>query len=369
MIPKPGKKEKRPLGVGAPREKIVQKGIQIILEAIYEPKFLDCSHGFRPGRSTHSALKLLHLKAHHHSWVIQGDISKCFDKIPHQVIIDLLKKDIKCDKLLAVILKSLKGGYQDPDTKGRIVKTEIGTPQGSVVSPLLANIVLHELDKYVMEEIVATNTVGRRRRTNPVYNKIAVIRDPRKKYSYEATPQERKDALDLMRRVPRMDPYDPNYRRAMYVRYADDFVVLFEGPKAEAEIIKQKIGSFLAHNTGLELNDAKTVITNVKEGFKFLGATIVKPQETGSRSKHRSLSGAHITMRANVRARVNAPMKKLIEDLIKVGFAGRDSRQAVVAKPMTSMVNQDHATLLQFYNSKINGILNYYSFAANRSKL
>lgn len=117
MIPKPGKRERRPLGVGNPRDKIVQKGLRIVLEAIYEPKFYDCSHGFRPQRSTHSALRQLHLRSHHFTWVIQGDISKCFDTIPHRKIMDILKRRIICDKFLTMIQKSLKAGYRIPQTK------------------------------------------------------------------------------------------------------------------------------------------------------------------------------------------------------------------------------------------------------------
>lgn len=162
----------------------------------------------------------------------------------------ILKEQIRCDKLLTIISKALKVGYKDPDTN-QIVKTDIGTPQGSVLSPLLANVVLHEMDKYIMEEVVEKNTIGKRRRTNPEYNKIAVVRDPRKKYYHEVTPEERREALNKLsnpgplRTIPRMDPLDPNYRRAMYVRYADDFVILFEGPKETALTIKEDVGNFL----------------------------------------------------------------------------------------------------------------------------
>jgi len=370
MIPKPGKKERRPLSVGAPREKIIQKGIQIILEAIYEPTFLDCSHGFRPDRSTHSALKILHLKAHQHTWVIQGDISKCFDRIPHSVIMKVLGEKIKCERLLALISKALKAGHIDPESKRHIRSTE-GTPQGSGISPLLANMVLHILDVFV-NQMVEENTTGKRRKTNPEYNKmclwLAVIRDPRKRYYWEATAAERKEALKKMMSIPRMDTRDPDYRRAMYVRYADDFVFLLEGPKEEAVKIKERIKDFLMKELGLELNDQKTLITHIGEGFNFLGANVKSLPHTGFRARA-SKHGPGITMRAHVRARVNAPTKILMEKLIKLGFAKRDSNKQILAKPMTKMVNHDHSTIIQFYNTKITGILNYYSFASNRSEL
>lgn len=164
-----------------------------------------------------------------------------------------------------------------------------------------------------------------------------------------------------------MDTADPNYRRAMFVRYADDFVFLLESPKEVAGKIKERIKIFLMEELGLELNDQKTAITHIGEGFQFLGANVKSLPHTGFRavSKH----GPNITMRAHVRARVNAPTKTLMEKLIKAGFAKRDSNKLINAKPMTSMVNHDHSTIIQFYNTKINGILNYYSFASNRSSL
>lgn len=365
MIPKPGKKEERPLGVGAPREKIIQKGMQIILETIYEPEFLDCSHGFRPNRSTHSALRPLYLKGHQHTWVIQGDISKCFDRIPHLVIMDLIKNKIVCDRFLSLVYQALKVGFLDPKTK-RVTVSKIGTPQGSVLSPLLANIVLHELDKYIIETIIPENTKGKRRRTNPEDNAFAYVRDPK---NSKSTIEERLEALKIMRNTPRMDVSDPNFRRSMYIRYADDFVYLFEGPKKEASDIKEKLIFFLQDRIGLELNTGKTIVSHMNEGLYFLGAHIKTLKNVDFRMKTRTVKGTPITMRANVRARVNMPTKLLIEKLIKGGFAHRNQLGKVLAKPMTNMVNLDHATIIQFYNSKIHGMLNYYSFAGNRIEI
>lgn len=368
-IPKPGKSEKRYLGVGSPREKIVQKGLQVILNAIYEPIFLNCSHGFRENRSTHSALKSLHLKAHHHSWVVQGDISKCFDKIPHRVIMERVKEKVKCEKILQLIISILRAGYIDTEHNNKWIRSKEGTPQGSVLSPLLANIVLHELDTYVEAVLAKEYNRGVRRRTNPEYNKIAVIRDPRKPYYHQHTPEERRLALEKLRGIPRNDMKDPNYRRIMYVRYADDFVVLLAGPKEEAMIIKEEIKEFLKIYIGLELNDQKTLVTNVKEGFEFLGAKITKVKPTDFVSKYHTTERKQVTMRPNVRARVNAPTKKLLDKLIKVGIARITSRGEIVGNPMTSLVNLDHATIIQYYNSKMYGVINYYTFAGNRTEL
>lgn len=358
LIPKLGKKEQRPLGVGAPREKIVQKGLQIILEAIYEPLFLNCSHGFRPDRSTHSALKPLHLKTHHFSWVIQGDISKCFDQIPHDRIMKLLKDKIICDRTLELIRKALTVGHLDPKAN-HMTKTKIGTPQGSVLSPLLANIVLHELDKFLNEELIPMYHRGKRRRTNPVYNALTHIRHTKK----GSSPEIRENALKMMMLTPRMDLKDPNYRRSMYIRYADDFIYLLEGPLAEAKTIKEEIKKALFRLTGLELNEDKTLVTHINDGFHFLGVYIKGLKHVGYMMKTYTPT---IRMRANVRARINMPTAKLIEKLILNGFARRNHKKVVIARALTKLVNLDHSTIVQFYNSKVFGFLNYYTFAANR---
>ena len=254
-------------------------------------------------------------------------------------------------------------GYLNPKTK-TIFKPTVGTPQGSVLSPLLANIVLHELDNYIMNTLIPEYQRGNRRRTNPEYNVLSHIRHTKK----NATPLEKENALIEMLKIPRMDVNDPNYRRSMYVRYADDFIYMFEGPVSEARIIKEKIKEALIKLTGLELNDEKTLVTHTTKGFTFLGAAIKTLRRVGFMMKTKTVKGNHITMRANVRARLNMPTKTLIKKLIKNKFARINHTGKILAAPQTGLVNLDHSTIIQFYNSKISGILNYYSFAANRVK-
>lgn len=281
--------------------------------------------------------------------------------IPHEVIMKLLQDKIVCTRTLELIKKALEVGYLDPKTK-RITKTDIGTPQGSVLSPLLANIVLHELDKYLVEELMPQYHRGSTRRTNPIYNQFAHIRHTKS----GTTTAERANALKMMRLTPRMDSNDPNYRRSMYIRYADDFVYLFEGPIREAKIIKEKIKQALQKLTGLELNEEKTLITHLNEGFSFLGANIKGLRHVGYTMKTNTSLGSKIRMRVNTRARINMPTTNLLEKLIQNGFARRNSLGKILAKPVTKLVNLDHSTIIQFYNSKIYGLLNYYTFAANR---
>jgi len=279
--------------------------------------------------------------------------------IPHEVIMNIVSKDIACDRFLSLIRQALKVGYIEPKT-GRVMMSKIGTPQGSVLSPLLANIVLHELDLYLTKELQENNK-GRRRRTNPEYNKIAYTRHPLNK----STIEDKAIALERLRISPRMDTKEPGYRRSMYIRYADDFVILFLGAKSEALNIRDKVKDFLHNNVGLDLNMEKTIVSHMNEGFNFLGAYIKTLKNVDFRMKTKTTNGT-VTMRANVRARVNMPTENLIAKFNKAGFVRNDAYGKVVAKAMTSMVNLDHATIIQFFNSKINGLVNYYTFAANR---
>jgi hypothetical protein len=222
--------------------------------------------------------------------------------------------------------------------------------------------VLHELDEYLVKELIPQYHRGKRRRTNPLYNYYTHIRHTKS----GTTLSERNDALKMMMLTPRMDTKDPNYRRSMYIRYADDFVYLFEGPAAEAKVIKERIKVALQELTGLDLNDEKTLITHLNEGFSFLGAHIKGLRHVGFMMKTTTSNGSNIRMRANTRARVNMPTKNLIDKLIQNGFARKNHLGQVLAKPLTKLVNLDHSTIIQFYNSKIYGFLNYYTFAANR---
>lgn len=276
----------------------------------------------------------------------------------------LLKNKIVCERILELLKKALTVGYLDPKTK-RITKSKIGTPQGSVLSPLLANIVLHEFDEFLVKELIPQYHRSKRRRTNPLYNFYTHIRHTKS----GTTLGERNNALKMMMLTPRMDTKDPNYRRSMYIRYADDFVYLFEGPVAEAKIIKEKIKVALHKLTGLDLNEEKTLITHLNEGFNFLGAHIKGLRHVGFMMKTTTSYGSTIRMRANTRARINMPTKNLLEKLIQKGFARKNHQGQVFAKPLTKLVNLDHSTIIQFYNSKIYGFLNYYTFAANRIEI
>jgi len=231
-IPKPNGKQ-RPLGIPTLTDRLVQLMVKAILEPIYESIFYPSSHGFRPRRSCHSAMSYLHQQAapkqKKMNWIIEGDIVGCFDHIQHKILVRLLKKRIQDRKLLALVWQMLKAGLME----GELFKeTPEGTPQGGIVSPLLANIYLHEIDKWMDEKYTGLNYNEKNRR------------------------RKRKEG------------------NAFYVRYADDFVIAWNGTKENAQKLKAELSAFLSEHLGLNLSEEKTHITHITEGFDFLGFTM-----------------------------------------------------------------------------------------------
>lgn len=168
QIPKPGKKETRPLTIASPREKVVQKAIQLVFERVYDPKFLTCSHGFRPNRGTHTAILQLDAQFQSVRYIIEADFSKAFDTIPHTELMNILKEDIQCQKTLSLIESGLQAGFVEFGSLHD--NLAMGTPQGSILSPLLCNIFLNKLDFFI-ESLKEKYEVGVKRKTSPEYMK------------------------------------------------------------------------------------------------------------------------------------------------------------------------------------------------------
>lgn len=362
MIPKPGKKAKRPLSIGNPREKIIQQAIFMVLENIWDSIFSGNSYGFRPNRNLQQALYHLYRNGSPYSWVIQGDISKCFDLIPHEIIMKKISEKISCDKTISLIRKSLTAGHIDPDT-GKHIRGSIGTPQGNILSPLLANIVLNDFDSY-MDDLKQQFDKGIKRARNKEYDaitsKIAWIQK-----SQPGSPLIKKLAAER-RTIPSTNVLDPNFKRLMYLRYADDFVILLIGTKDEAKLIKHRIADILLKRCGLHLNDEKTLITATKEGFKFLGTWCVKPSSIKA--------GLFTNKRGNptksrMRMRIELPVKDLYKKLVANKFAKYDEQGLPKATARRDLVNLTHWEILNFYNSRIKGLAAYYAFAANYNSL
>lgn len=365
LIPKPNKPgEYRTLGIASPRQKIVQKAIQMVLSIIYEEKFLECSHGFRPGRGCHTALKRIQLQnVSTYSWIIEGDIQKFFDTIPHQTAIRLLGRTINCPTTLVLIKDALKAGFVDSDN-GMAVTSDVGTPQGSVLSPLIGNIVLHELDVFITEVLGKEFHRGKTRGLNPEYRKLL------DKYrGKKIDPVYRK----LIRKIPSVNYMDSNFKRLHYTRYADDWVLLLSGSHEDAVMIKDRIKKYLSSELGLTLSEDKTKITSLRKGKKnFLGVEMHIRRITEVHVKHQSKvkrGGKNIIRRQNPRLIYHAPIVKLLEKLIQTGFVRRNKEGKFFPIGRASCINLHHADILRFYNSKIRGILNYYTCVHNRMRL
>lgn len=250
-VPKIGKDELRPLAIPPYQDRLVQEVMRTILETIYEPIFSNHSHGFRPGRSQHTALRHLKALSNGFNWCIEGDVSNFFDSMDHTVLLTLLSKKIKDPKFINLINKMLKTKIMAAGNP--IAVNYVGSPQGSIISPLLSNILLHEFDTY-MENYIRAFNKGKSRKRNNAYDRLY-----------------RKGGVKAARSVLYYDPKDPAYRRVHYVRYADDFLITLIGSKQDAVNIKRGCTSVLNH-LKLTLHQDKTLISNPQSAIiRFLG--------------------------------------------------------------------------------------------------
>ena len=196
----------RPLGLPDWSSKLVQEVIRLLLNAYYEPQWSSHSHGFRPERGCHTALR--EIKTWDGTaWFIEGDISKCFDKLDHQVLLAILRENIHDREFIRLISELLEAGYLE-DWKYHA--TLSGTPQGGVLSPLLANIYLDKLDQYVEQELIPAYTKGKARKFNAAYQNIQQKASRARK---EGRTEEAKQLRQLQQQLPSVDPNDPDASR------------------------------------------------------------------------------------------------------------------------------------------------------------
>ena len=339
----------RPLGIPSWRDKLVGEVVRLILEAIYEPSFSSRSHGFRKGRGCHTALRQIRETWTGTVWFIEGDISDCFGSIDHEILMQILGEKIGDQRFLRLIRGMLRAGYmEDWEYK----ETLSGSPQGGVVSPVLSNIYLHKLDEFVERELIPQYERGKGRKLNPQYRRIwqrlAAARE------LGDRDQIRKLTREL-RAVPSVDPMDPGYRRLLYCRYADDHLLGFIGPKAEAEVIKEKLAFFLRETLALELNPDKTLITHARTGAaRFLGYEIIV--------QHCD------TQLTNGRRMVNGKVALMVpKDVIKAKCAPYRKQGKPWHRPR--LQNLDDYDIVRIYGAEYRGVVNYYLPARNVSAL
>lgn len=252
------------------KDKLVQECVRIILDCIYEPTFSNLSHGFRPNRSIHSAVAQIEIWRST-TWFIEGDISACFDEVDHRILESILRERINDERFIRLINKLLKAGYLD--TEHQFHKTKLGTGQGSICSPILANIYLDKFDKY-MEQVINRDTLGKYRKQNPEYAKV---RRQLNKAKQNHDVKVIKSLSQKLKSISSIDLMHSNFRRVRYVRYADDFLIGTISDKAYAVQLKSEITHFLKEVLHLRLSDEKTKITNARhDKAHFLGFHITK---------------------------------------------------------------------------------------------
>jgi group II intron reverse transcriptase/maturase len=303
LIPKTNGKM-RPLGIPTWRDKLLQEVIRSILEAYYEPQFSTHSHGFRPGLGCDTALQDISQNWKGTKWFIEGDIKGCFDNIDHQILLSILGEKVLDNRFLRLIANMLKAGYIEDWSYN---PTLSGTPQGGIISPLLANVYLDRLDQQVEKTISPAFNRGKVKRLNPEYVRICKNRSLAKAKGDMATYRELGIILSKMQTQV---TYDPGYRRLKYARYADDFILGFSGPESEAEVIKGRIGDFLRDQLKLELSPEKTLITHASGKARFLGYEITTWDKRESKSVNASrgdIGGIKLVIPAKVV--VNLPFR------------------------------------------------------------
>lgn len=366
-IPKKNGKA-RPLGIPAFEDKLVQEVVRMILEAIYEGHFETTSHGFRPKRSCHTALLHIQKTFSGAKWFIEGDIKGFFDTIDHDVLVGILRERISDDRFIRLIRKFLKAGYVEDWT---FHNTYSGMPQGGIVSPILANIYLDKLDKYVKEYIRHFDKGTKRRsgkESNDLTNerkrtvrKLRKVKDGAEKAALVA----RLKAIEQERAAfPSGDEMDGSYRRLKYIRYADDFILGVIGSKEDAQRIKEDIKSFLSASLALELSEEKTLITHTGKSAKFLGYEITVTRDNHQR---RDVRG-RLRRTYGKRVRLNVSMATLRDKLLEYGAMEiklRNGKEVWKPKCRSGLIFNDDLEILDRYNRETVGFCNYYLIANN----
>jgi group II intron reverse transcriptase/maturase len=333
----------RPLGMPTWSDKLVGEVVRLLLEAFYDPQFADASHGFRKFQGCHTALREINNTWTGTAWFIEGDISDCFGSLDHEILLGILAEKIHDNRFLRLIRHMLKAGYlEDWDYHD----TLSGAPQGGPASPILSNIYLHKLDEFVEQELIPQYTRGATRAANPAYRRIdALLRRARRRGDRA---EARRLALQ-MRTLPSTDPMDPGYRRLRYLRYADDHIMGFTGPKAEAEEIKAKLARFLRETLGLELNQDKTLITHARsQRARFLGYDITVQHSGTKISNGRRSANGKIAL-------------KVPSEVVRAQCARYRKHGKPWHRPR--LQNLDDYDLVRVYAAEYRGVVNYYLLA------
>jgi group II intron reverse transcriptase/maturase len=352
LIEKRHSTKKRPLGLPTWSDKLLQEVVRSLLNAYYEPQFRPCSHGFRPGRGCHTALTAIHETWKGTVWFIEGDIAACFSSLDHEILLATLAEKIHDHRFLRLVAHLLKSGYLED---WRYHPTPSGVPQGAVASPILSNVYLNRLDQFVETVLLPQYNRGARRKANPAY-----VHLQNQAYRPEHAGEYRA-ARPLRQRqwaLPSSDTHDPDFRRLHYVRYCDDFLLGFAGPRAEAEVIKVQLTTFLRDTLKLELSEAKTLITHARtQAAHFLGYEL-RVLHQDQRRTARKGAAKPITRSINGMVALRVPMPVLKEHC---------ARYCAHGKPMhrNGLIDDSDFTIVATYQAEYRGLVEYYQLAHN----
>ncbi|MDR1538108.1 MAG: group II intron reverse transcriptase/maturase [Clostridiales bacterium] len=363
----------RPLGIPSFDDRLIQEVCRMVLEAIYEPVFYVNSHGFRPDKSCHTALKEIVRTFKGVNWFIEGDIKGCFDNINHQTLIAILRKRIDDERFIRLIWKFLKAGYME-DFKYN--NTFSGTPQGGIVSPILANIYMHELDTYVLEtlqkDISSANAnkgkAKKNRNRNPVYvkltNDMKMISNRIEACENE---EERKQLISRHKdlRKQRNKEHESightNCRNLQYVRYADDFIIGICTSKDDCQTVKQQVKDFLLGALNLELSEEKTLTTHSTNKARFLD------YEIQVRENNRFFEDVNgVKKRTGNRGiALFMPEDAMFDYINKKDIVQDINAKQWRGKARTILQSLSDLEIVTTCNAEIRGLYNYYAMAEN----
>ena len=367
-IQKKNSPKKRPLGIPSFSDKLVQEALRMILEAIYEPIFLDVSHGFRPKRSCHTALKCIEREFGGSRWFIEGDIKGCFDHIDHSILIQLIQRKIKDARIIKLLYKFLKAGYMED---WQYHKTYSGTPQGNILSPLLSNIYLHELDTFVMklkQEFDCPSQTTITPAYRELHNEIKRISYRLKKVNGEEYQQLLEEYKQKRKKLMTIPCTSQTNKKLKYVRYADDFLIAVKGSKADCLELKKKLTEFLQTSLNMELSQEKTLITHSSEFARFLSYDI---RVRRNNSIKRGGNG-HVKKRTlNGSIELLVPFHdedKIHKFIFSKGIAIQTKEGSMFPVHRKYLIGSTDLEIIQIYNSELRGLCNYYSIASNFNK-
>ncbi len=357
----------RPLGIPTFTDKLVQEAMRLILEAIYEPLFSDCSHGFRPDRSCHTALEQVKKDFTGIRWFVEGDIKGCFDNINHTVLVSILGKKVKDARFLKLLYAMLRAGYLE-DWKYH--DTHSGTPQGGIISPILANIYLNELDKFV-EKLKADFDLFTPYTNHSEYQKIVNKRKNLSRKIKKCEGAQRETLLqeyhELTKQMFKLPAKLCDDKKIKYIRYADDFLIGVNGDRQDCEWIKARLAEFIGLTLKMELSEEKTLITHSNTPARFLGYDIrirrdQQVKKNGRGGKQRTMNG---------KVELNIPLFDKIERFLFARGVVEQRKDNGKMEPCKrpNLLRFTDLEIVATYNAELRGICNYYNLASNFNML